>query len=263
MKIFLLCNTISFFILAGCNINAMQARKTPVRTALSQTTTQITTPEEIYSIGKNSEKIDTMGKYIIFPGVTIVADTSATDQAFFEEIYAGLQRIPHLKEYYSLLPVDSYHMTTNNLYVKNHARSWKEFEKEFKAGLFKKIHETLQKDPIVPEVKLVSIKAERTMAIILNAEKDQQDKIVNFGNKFKIEKFIPKPFHITLGYLYKDIPVSQQIIIREKAGELFNNLLVKYYSDKLDHVFVLRPTSLRYFNTMLEFYAWDGQNKPF
>jgi hypothetical protein len=210
---------------------------------------------EIYP-NRNSNKVSPTGRYKRFSGLTAVADIAMTDHEFFKELYNELNKIPEIKKYYALLPVESYHMTTNNLYVKSSFENkWKEFLGK-KLDWFKKFHKALKIEDIRPQIKLAYINVENTMGIIVTPSAASVEKIYAFGRKFNVENKIPKPFHITLAYLYKDITVSNKIQIKYKADEVFKKLIKKYrYQDK---EITLSPASLRYFNTMKNFTPWDG-----
>jgi hypothetical protein len=229
------------FIITGCNTNSLRE------------------PEEMLSLGGNKTKVNKKGRYISFPGVTAVADVTSTDRAFFDDLYSELSKIPQLTQYYALLPAKSYHMTTNNLYVKGTRKKWAEFLTD-KLAWFQKFHKDLEAKAISPQAALDNIQVERVISLILTLDDEDRDKIYDFGKEFQVDNSIPSPFHITLAYLYKDIPLRIKKDIKFKVDKIFQKLKKKhnYQNKKLS----LGLASLRYFDSMLEFIPWDGEALP-
>ena len=64
-----------------------------------------------------SSLTDAQGKYSRFPGITVVAGIRKNDIELWKQIYNKFDQCELLKNYYSLLPVESYHMT---LFYQNH-----------------------------------------------------------------------------------------------------------------------------------------------
>eukprot|EP00929_Paragymnodinium_shiwhaense_P027590 TRINITY_DN16168_c0_g5_i1.p1 TRINITY_DN16168_c0_g5~~TRINITY_DN16168_c0_g5_i1.p1 ORF type:complete len:240 (-),score=49.30 TRINITY_DN16168_c0_g5_i1:19-738(-) len=62
------------------------------------------------------EKFDAEGRYLKFPGVSILCDVLDASEAPFAEIPSLVQKYPTLARCYSPLPAKSYHMTVQNIH---------------------------------------------------------------------------------------------------------------------------------------------------
>jgi len=237
-------------LVSGCKLCAMNPQKATVAKEIKI---------KVLPVDKNSLKVNSQGKYITFPGVTIVSDVAVVDRPFFKALYDNLSRISDIRKYYALLPIESYHMTTNNIMTKSDP-NWPDVINK-KLAWFKKLHVSLQKEAIKPGVTFEKIKTHKTIGIILKLSEEQTRQIKSFGKKFNIEKKIPPAFHITLAYLYKDIPEVERIKLEEEVAKRLNQLLTKYQYTK--KVWQLEPASLRYFNTMSQFIPWNAEANPF
>ncbi len=208
----------------------------------------------------NRRKVDEQGRYVSFKGVTVVADVTKTDIPFFTELYDALAEMPILKNYYALLPVPSYHMTTLNLFTKKDDKSWAKTLTKRKAD-FKNIATRFATIEVMPEVSPQRITASTTIKLVVNVQSAYADEMHKIGSDFGIESKIPNPLHITLGYLYQDIPNDILESLRKELRKVLAALLrAHHYVDK---AFILDQASLRYFNDMTDFPQWDGENDPF
>jgi|TARA_R110002126_G_scaffold1177_4_gene7036 hypothetical protein len=65
------------------------------------------------------QKINSDGKFTYFPGVTIISGITRDELSFWDNIYSTLLSNSLIKENFSLLPTESYHITSINLFTKS------------------------------------------------------------------------------------------------------------------------------------------------
>lgn len=201
-------------------------------------------------------KIDATGKYCNFPGVTIVAPTKREDWDFWKQVHNQLQSYKLLQEYYSLLPFESYHMTTNNIYTKKSdgGSSWDEFVNKNLPKL-QKLHNTYNENIFEPEITVETLFLEKKgMKLIVKLKEEHHSIIKEISGKFDLLHKIPRIFHITLAYPYK---TPDETILKELRMELKSSL--SCFGKKL----VLDSPKLCYFHDMKKFIPWNAEINPF
>lgn len=214
------------------------------------------------TITPDHSKINTEGTYLPFPGFTIVSDTDDQDMPFFRALYEALVTVPEFKEYYELLPLDSMHMTTNNLFtqIPNYASNWNEFIND-QLPWFKKLYQSVEASDVRPRITLSELKGWRGINIGVEVNENDKTIIKNVAEEFKIESKIPAYFHLSLAYLKKDITEADRASLLIKLNTIFNELLIEHsYKGK---VLTLKKSNLTYFPDMKSFVPWNAASNPF
>ena len=201
-------------------------------------------------------KLDSEGRYLKFPGITIVAAIRQSDFEEWDKLYKELNKCELTKKYYSPLPTASYHMTTNNIYTErvNGGSNWNELVNK-NLPRFQKLVKTLKEKEMFPEIHIKGIGIGQTIIHLdLKIPKDQEDLIRSIAKEFEISERIPTFFHLTLGYRYREIDLTTMGKIRE---ELESNITF------VGKNFILDSPKLCYFQDMTEFIPWDAEKNPF
>lgn len=213
-------------------------------------------------VANNALKVNSEGTYVDFQGVTIIADISDEDREFFQSLYDAIKEIPMLTDYYALLPVSSYHMTTTNLYTDKFdgKGDWMGLINR-NLPMFSAMHRRLEQMAFAPRARLDKVAADRTVKLVVTLSPEQTKTIENFADDYGIRNKIPPHFHITLGYLYKDIP--NEILQRLRKQLITTVTALKKRHPRKPLEFQLQSARLRYFNDMTSFPLWNGEHNPF
>ena len=159
---------------------------------------------------KRSPKVDENGHYLRFRGVTIVAPIGDRNKDFFKILPSRLAKDSIITKYISLLPVDSYHMTTTNLH--SHQRSdedWNEFIERKKRKL-QKLDSKLKRDAFNPLVNLVGIERSTT-AVILVVDLDTSQQIAIKTWQLSMIKSVKNEFQILFTFR-SDMLTREQLL---------------------------------------------------
>jgi len=202
------------------------------------------------------EKINSEGKYTKFPGVTVVAAIRTQDYDLWKEIYNEVHKCTVMKKHYSLLPFESYHMTTNNLFShKGYTVSEWEIFIEKNLPVFQKIHALTTEQAFHPEITIDKLfTSKRVIYLELKLLDDHHSIVRSVAQNVKIEEKIPPEFHITLGYAYQPVDDATLELI---CQELKTNLTC------FGKTFILDSPKICYFNDMTAFIPFDFQKSPF
>ena len=204
-------------------------------------------------------KINVKGEYIPFQGVTVVASIGAQNKEMWQKIYEELNQNRLLKQFYTLLPVDSYHLTTLNLFTERSKKTgnWKDFITG-QLPFFQNINKKLEAEAFHPHVKLERPGVAKTLQITIQLDKEEKEKIQSLGKEFSQQKNVPNPLHVTLGYLYRDMGKGTRDQIFLKLQRIMKKILASYKKPV-----VLDTPKLCYFKDMQEFIPWNGDTNPF
>lgn len=204
------------------------------------------------------KKIDGQGNYLEFPGVTIIANVGNTNQQLWENIHNCLLNSSTLCAYFAPLPLQSYHMTTCNLYTKTeYPRNWLSFISE-KLPDFQKFNEELASTQFTPSISIKQINLFPVLQLMLTLPPEQEAITQHFADKFGLQNRVPNVFHITLAYGYREIRTEEHFkVIQSEIHNL--TALCQQYDKKI----LLSPPQLTFFNNMGQFIPWDGSNNPF
>jgi hypothetical protein len=186
------------------------------------------------------KKIDAQGNYLQFPGITVIADMSDKNEAFWLQVHEFLNKTKTLCSYYAPLPYSSYHYPNNWPVLLSDER-------------FQHLHARLQANHFTPTATVVGIKVSYALQLNLTLPQSQHDLINTIADEFDIQNKIPKTFHVTLAYAYKELSDSQ--IMAPEIEQLASLCLGKELS--------LQPPRLCFFHDMQQFFSWDGKNNPF
>lgn len=204
-------------------------------------------------------KLDKQGQFSLFPGVTVVAQVSPEDQVFWSRVYAVLSESKHIRDNFSLLPPDSYHLTTLNLYTEQDfgSQQWPLFLNQHLI-FFQHLHQLLsQTYDFTPTIRFKTIISDGVLQLEVALPKDQVSKIDGIANQLKMQKGVPRFFHITLAYQNKSISQSTELAIASYLKETLSWLIDSNVEK------VLQAPRLCSFNDMTKFTPWNGKQIPF
>ncbi|HHT0591792.1 TPA: DUF1868 domain-containing protein [Legionella anisa] len=201
-------------------------------------------------------KVNELGEYALFPGVTVVSACYPKQKDFCETIHKCLVNNPLIVHHFLPLPAQSYHMTTMSLETEQQiGSSWNQFITH-NLPHYQKIRQTLQKNPLHPSIEEVEISIGRTLSLFVSLPKEQEAQIKKIATSLNIEETIPKVLHITLAYSRFNKEISEQLhaeIIKE-----LNKVI-----EKIKFPLEIAEYTLCYFNDMTAFLSWDAENNPF
>ena len=202
-------------------------------------------------------KIDSTGKYLNFPGVTVICAVNSEYMDLWKAVYACINNSDLLRQYFSPLPHVSYHMTTIDLYtqLRHGGNDWEGFIQS-KLTSFKELHAYLSENQFKPEVTIQKISSSHGIQLDINLSIEQRALIYSGATKFELQSHIPPSFHITLAYNYNPIPKE----LRKTLQKLLNDNLQFLLRS---HAIQLNPPTLCYFNNMTHFIPWNGISYPF
>lgn len=205
-------------------------------------------------------KVDEDGEYAPFPGVTVVSDCYPIQKEFCETIYRVLRNNPLVMHHFSPLPAQSYHMTTMSLETEQQiGNSWGQFIIK-SLPHYKKIKQTLQKNPIYPSIKQLEVNIDHCISLTVILPQEQYAQIEEIAGTLNIEKTIPGVFHITLAY-----PRPNKKISKEVSEQLQAEITSKLNTivGKTKFPLEIAKAKLCYFNDMTAFFPWDAEDNPF
>lgn len=215
-----------------------------------------------------SDRIDSDGRFLPFSGVTVISQVGASNQAIWENIYRELSQDLLITRYYSPLPLSSYHMTINNLYVSN-TRSPLDWSCFISNNLpwFSSLEESLERGAFLPKVYLRKrAYLGGVVMFLVDIEGSQMSKIKSFGKTWGLEAQVPSDLHITLAYQYRTIPAYLQSAVEEKVQAILDE--ARKFQKPAFYSFEKMPLTLEepklcYFQDMTQFLPWDGKKNPF
>lgn len=213
-----------------------------------------------------SQKIDSEGNYLPFPGMTVVADVYQTNKELFDDLYRRLRSSELITKYNSLLPAESYHITTfavitpkhSKLLVSDDDRQWQHWIQQNLPKL-QSIHQSIESTLTPFNFRIAACKDRRlTLVVQVDpiAESNQKELAKSVGYK----KEVPRYFHISLAYQHRPF---EDPTIADRIAEEFNEILRTILPN---HVLVDLPAMqphLCYYHSMCEFVPWDASSNPF
>lgn len=206
-------------------------------------------------------KIDREGNYIPFPGITVVASASASSPniALWDDVYKGLHNNSTVREYFSLLPVDSYHMTTINLYTEAETNGdWNEFV-DSRLDWLQRLDLTMRENDFSPVVVPHDVVFSGVIMLLLKLNDKQNQAIHALAGDFNVTASIPPVYHISIGYRKKQVPNDIHEQLSRDFRHIFNSAFEKHRCGQIE----LAPARLCYFQDMTKFVPWDGTENPF
>ena len=207
---------------------------------------------------KPLKKIDQKGEFCHFPGVTVVAKPSDAALSAINTIYELLAKADPIKKYFSLLPIDSMHMTFNNLYTEHEIGSdkWRAFlggKQQLFASLIK-LYDTMP-ESISATPRFVT----RAGALFLEVSLPKEVISLNesIAKSLELTEKMPSFFHITLGYQFTSLDDWDHAATLDKLLESIDAKLKDIESLSFNQ------PRLCYFEDMTAFHEWDGESFPF
>ncbi|STX51262.1 Uncharacterized protein conserved in bacteria [Legionella busanensis] len=207
----------------------------------------------------NLEKIDAQGRYCNYPGITIIAKINQKDENFWQKVQQIISQPMLAKQYYTPLPYQSYHMTTIRLFNRAECgqADWQALLISYKP-FFKKLFDYLQQNQFTPEITLQEVSISETLHLSVSFPTNQNEHIMKMAEEFDLLGNIHRPFHITFGYLYKDIPLAHKQSLLLEINENLDSLF--RHNGRL---FTLNSPSLCIYKDMTNFLDWNGEKHPF
>lgn len=204
----------------------------------------------------NLIKINEKGVFQPFEGVTVISHAQPICLSMLFTLQKRLALIPSLTDYFSLLPPDSLHMTTMNLYVAAEKADWIQFI-DTNLDFFQSLDLFLKENNTCFTGSVAAIENNGVIQLILNIPNNIKTEIERMACKFGLKNLIPHEFHMTLGYQYKNIPASTR-------DRLFSSIKMEI-ANLLDNAppLTFESPALCYFNDMKKFINWDGKSNPF
>jgi hypothetical protein len=205
------------------------------------------------------EKIDTQGQYLRFPGITVISNINEKDAELWGKVYQAMSENKTITDYYSFLPLESYHMTLMNLFTEryNGAGNWKSFVDD-RLPWFQNLNDDLQAHAFEPQGTIGRAQVSKSITVLIDLRGDQSDGIYQWAKKLNMVQKVPEKFHVTLAYQYKK-PSDEAL---KEIDEIVNSLLKKALHSKKTSVSFKEP-QLSIFYNMTHFIPWDGKSNPF
>ncbi|WP_133129442.1 DUF1868 domain-containing protein [Legionella yabuuchiae] len=204
-------------------------------------------------------KIDQYGRFGLFPGITTVALCYSSNKSLCDTLYNELNKTTEIKEFFSVLPASSFHMTTLNLYTEQEigSRVWHPFVDSQLKG-FQKLVGSLSQNKIKPIITIEGVHNRGVIQLIVSLPEEQEAKIRQIGVDMGLSSKVPTFFHITLAYQFKKIPLVQQRAIEDEIQRIIEKVI-----DEHGKILTLSEAKLAYFHDMTAFIEWDARSNPF
>ncbi len=195
-----------------------------------------------------------------FPGFTVVADVFGPNSDLFQRIVSRLEACTLITEHYSLLPVESYHITSFSLVEqrKMNDRQFNDWIKHHLKGM-QLVHQQLHSQTAPFKFRITGVGRRRPSLICeVDDEASSQQRAVAEMSPY--EKNIPRQFHISLCYQYKDSSDPNfQSLVYEQMCAIMEEELPGYSSVSLS----AEQPKLCYFHDMTRFIPFDAARNPF
>lgn len=206
-----------------------------------------------------TKKLNSEGKYLTFPGITVVSAIKEADKPLWQLIYEALNKNKEFTDHFTPLPYESYHLTAINLYTKDAIGSgkWRDFIIS-NSAFFQSLNGLLAEKSFSPVVSIESINIAGALQIMVTLPEEQIKIIQEVAKTHHVEARIPAVFHITLAYQFKYVEheVLEKLEL-ELRQEIFS--ILKSHEGELS----LTPPGLCFFNNMTKFIPWSGGGYPF
>ncbi len=206
-----------------------------------------------------ANKIDSSGQYLPYPGITVVAKIRDNSKKMLETLFRSLAQNELLTQHFALLPPESYHMTTLNLFTEewDGQGKWKSFVSTSLPWI-RRLNLKIQANAIESQATLEESSV--TGVIMLNLKMGSQQKEVLYrpAREFGLMNQVPRTFHITLGYLFKKISSKTLEQIKTVVNRAVVQTMV-FYGDTIQ----FDSPKLSSFRDMTDFQPWDGEKNPF
>ena len=202
-------------------------------------------------------KIDESGNFLKFQGITVVASAnSKVNLNLWQHLHDSLSSIPIVTNHFSLLPIESYHMTTMSVCSQKLLPDdqWVAFI-DSRLDWFKKLQKRIVECEFHPSVVLESIEACWTLRVILRLDEEQRRQVQDLAREFDLEFRLPASFHVTLGYQFAEPDAATQRELKSCLDRVFEG----YRGRRMQ----LGAPHLCYFRDMTQFTAWTAERNPY
>ena len=203
-----------------------------------------------------TKKLDNTGNFLPFPGFTVVADVYSGNVALFERLHNRLAS-SIIAEYNSLLPVESYHITQFAVISKKklNPAQWSTWIKNNMRSM-RGLHVALESRTEPFTFRIAGVHG-RLLSLEMEVDPAAIQAQFNVAKSFNLEKEIPRKFHCSLGYQYKEFPDKETAAAVE--AEFW-----KIIEEELSATAILQADKpkLCYYESMLQFVPWDGSKVP-
>lgn len=173
-----------------------------------------------------SSKVDQNGKYVMFCGYTVISFLKERHEDIWKDFFSWMKTLKTFNKYFSLLPVDSLHVT-----IKNHIcmtdKNYNDFSSE---NITIKSAKLCKLMDVVPLCKITGMYALHSLGVYVD--------IINMEEVEKLRKMLVilgmKPednfkFHMTFAYKYKEVPDNEKKSLEQDLKEIYEKL--KLFAD--------------------------------
>lgn len=199
-------------------------------------------------------KLDDEGNYLPFPGYTVICKLNVEKSSdIWRNLFSDLMSNLKVTDYYSILPLSSWHVTAINLFTKRsieeHGLAWNAYTAS-QQNFFNELIQALQQKPLMPSMKYSRLYMNGALQLEVVLDHQSADEILALAMRYRYEQKIPHRFHVTLGYQYKYLNHAQF-----EALKLDLIPLMQAYLNNL--TLQLQPAQLCYFDDMTLFTSVD------
>jgi len=218
--------------------------------------------ETPHTSGKISQS---SGDYLTFGGVTCIANIADRNtNPGWTKIHDFLESDPFFSQYYTPLPVSSYHMTIHPMFTVSSTPGYnpRAFDAELleKKSGFIEFYDELEKNPFVPEGKFVTIYTGGIIVIAVELDDDNQERADGLRTMVEdvlgIDRMRKYRQHITLAYRSKEFDPKDAVDMKKSYQTLvgiMKNEVLPNSGDKL----VFEKAELMLFHDMCLFQPTD------
>lgn len=201
-------------------------------------------------------KIDSEGNYLSYPGYTVIFKTNS---ASLDTRRAIEHRLSHhqineafLARYYSILPIESWHVTAINLFTKDavedEQRDWDRYVAS-QETFFSQLSSAIEQGVFTPVITYSGLRVDGAIQAIVTLDENSKKRVEALAEHYGYQRNVPRHFHMTLGYQYKPL--------NNKDLDALKSDLAPFIQDFFKNMRVaLEPAQLCYFDDMTAFIPW-------
>jgi hypothetical protein len=208
-----------------------------------------------------TQKIDSSGRYLPFPGLTAVADVFRGNMDIFQHFHDRLSACSAITDYTALLPAESYHITAFGITEQRSQTpsEWTDWLSEHLNSLHD-LHLQMEQHTRPYEFRIVKAQGRRLTLIveIESMEAAAERHVASTTQKYQVR--VPRTHHISLGYPYRKF---ENKIKEKQFTEEFQNIFVDVFSSDWQSArFTANQPRLCFYNDMTAFIPWDATAPP-
>jgi hypothetical protein len=190
-------------------------------------------------------KIDAKGRFLPFPGYTIISNVNVDTSNICHQLFEILSSDKEITANYSVLPLKSWHMTVINLFDKAFMDANGKTEKDYR-GFFTGLSTAIQEASISPQIHYDNLRVKGVIQLFFSMDENTKSRIQVIAETYGCAHLIPKSPHVTLAYQYKPVENEQFQSIITKLSLLFQSHLQA-------NPIGLQAAQLNYFSDMTDF----------